>query len=324
MLFTEQDIDFDTLDGGEFEELCLDLLLKLGFHSPVWRRGGPDSGRDIEVRYTVTNPLVGSYDELWFVECKRYSKGVPPPDLNAKIAWADARQPQHLAVITSSYLTNAARAWLEDIAPQKSYQIRLVEGKSLKRLLLAFPDLVSKYFLDGCLKLIADARNHWQAFGLMPHKSLFPTIHQSIDPRRLSKEDLAFVWCTAHLYDRSWGGDPEDILPWSFSYLVEYLLPHSDSDRSVLSLYEDVQGCRVDEGWCSWSEEDHRYLLAKTQVGTEGEFNHALYCVTSIQFEREAMEVLLIAGETLSVRISHITSDPGESFRRAEEVFLYP
>src|SRR6266498_2437335 len=107
MLFEEQDIDFAKLDDKQFEELCFDLLIKYGFHTLVWRQGGADSGRDIEAQYVLTNSLIGPYNERWFIECKHYSKGVPPEELNSKITWADAEKPQHLLIITSSYISNS-------------------------------------------------------------------------------------------------------------------------------------------------------------------------------------------------------------------------
>jgi hypothetical protein len=58
----------------------------MDYQGLVWRQGGADSGRDIEGRRTVNNPLIGSYNEKWFFECKRFENGVPPEKLNSKIA----------------------------------------------------------------------------------------------------------------------------------------------------------------------------------------------------------------------------------------------
>jgi HJR/Mrr/RecB family endonuclease len=102
MLFQESDIKFESLDSDSFEELCFDLLARLGFHSLVWRQGGADSGRDIEASYTVAHPLVKHYDDRWFVECKRYTGGVPVEELASKVAWAEAEKPAHFLIITKS------------------------------------------------------------------------------------------------------------------------------------------------------------------------------------------------------------------------------
>jgi hypothetical protein len=132
MIYNEQDIDFQTITDRRFEELCFDLLIRLGYKGLTWRQGSADSGRDIEGRYHVTNPLTESYDEKWFFECKRWSAGLPIIELNSKVAWADAERPKHLVVIVSSYITNDTRGWLEKIAVQKSYAIHVIEWKRLK------------------------------------------------------------------------------------------------------------------------------------------------------------------------------------------------
>lgn len=81
MLFSESDIDFQSLDPSRFEELCFDLLRQLGFYALVWRQGGADQGRDIEATYHVTNPLVGPVAEKWQIECKKLAAGVSVEDL---------------------------------------------------------------------------------------------------------------------------------------------------------------------------------------------------------------------------------------------------
>ena len=129
MLFDESDIDFEKINPTEFEELCFDLLLKLGFHSLTWRQGGADSGRDIEAYLSLTNPLLGNYTEKWFIECKHHSGGVPVDKLTSKIAWADAEKPKHVAFMVTSYIANPAREWLNKIQNEKYYSIHLIEGK---------------------------------------------------------------------------------------------------------------------------------------------------------------------------------------------------
>jgi len=63
MLFDEDDINFAVLSSDRFEELCFDLLLRYGFQNLVWRRGGSDSGRDIEGSLTTNNSLIGDVSE---------------------------------------------------------------------------------------------------------------------------------------------------------------------------------------------------------------------------------------------------------------------
>ena len=144
MMFDEDDVDFLRLTDRQFEEACFDLLLSLGYRGLTWRTGGADGGRDIEGRQVVSTPLVGAYEENWFFECKRYREGVPADALNSKIAWADAERPKHLAILASSHLTHGAREWLAKVAPLKPYAIHVVEGKALRRLFAANPEIVSR------------------------------------------------------------------------------------------------------------------------------------------------------------------------------------
>jgi hypothetical protein len=52
-------MDFEKFTNSKFEELYFDLLWRMSFHSLTSRQGGEDSGRDIEARYALTNPIVG-------------------------------------------------------------------------------------------------------------------------------------------------------------------------------------------------------------------------------------------------------------------------
>lgn len=238
MIYAEDDINFDTLTDGEFEEMCLDLLLRLGFHSPVWRLGGADNGRDIEVNFSVVNPLVQSYTEKWFIECKRHSTGINVTDLDTKIAWANAERPNHLVFITSSYLTNNTRVWLEKIIDlhKPFYKIHCIEGKTLKIFLIEFQDITAKYFGDNYSKLLRVSIEAWQSLDLVPEVETLFLFYKNLDPRRLTLEELAFLWCMYHLKSEEieeWCSDPfKDILPedkpFSFNHLFDYILEKGD------------------------------------------------------------------------------------------------
>ena len=145
MKYKIEDINFENITSREFENLCYDLLVKYNFHELIWREGGADSGRDIEAKISIET-MLNIKDSKWFFECKHYtSGGVPPDELNSKIAWADAEQPDYLVLFISSYLTNGARAWLEKIIPQKHYIITIIEGEDLKNRLIKYPELIERY-----------------------------------------------------------------------------------------------------------------------------------------------------------------------------------
>lgn len=149
MLFKEEDIQFGRITPREFEELCFDILLKMGYQSLIWRQGGADQGRDIEGKFIVNNQLVGTIEEKWFFECKHYTNGVPVEQISTKIAWADAEKPNHIILFVSSYLSSSSRHWLEKMQGDRQYKIHIIEGKLIKNIILnSFPDLIDKYFVN--------------------------------------------------------------------------------------------------------------------------------------------------------------------------------
>jgi hypothetical protein len=193
MLYTEEDIDFNLLSSTLFEELCFDLLTRLGFQSLKWRQGGADSGRDIEAKLLVSNPLVGHYLENWFFECKNYSGGVSPDKLDSKFAWADVEKPNHLVFIMASYPTNPCREWLEKKQSNVDYRVHLVEGKQLKSLVLLYDDLVERYFLNQSERLFRNAFVDWIASGVFADPKRLVVFSKEIDAERLNLEELAFL-----------------------------------------------------------------------------------------------------------------------------------
>lgn len=197
MIYAEEDINFLNLTDNQFEELCYELLDKMGYKNLVWRQGGADSGRDIEGYLTVENSLVGSRDEKWFFECKRYTAGVPAEQLNSKIAWADAEKPKHLVFLISPYLSNSTRTWLEKISANKPYAVHIVEGKQLKQTILSHPELLAKYFSNPFGKLLLDAQTNWLEHGLIPHDDLLDVVATNLRPSKLTLGDLAFICCVA-------------------------------------------------------------------------------------------------------------------------------
>jgi hypothetical protein len=99
-------LDFERWDETDFEEFCFQLLDGLdGFSNVDWRRGTPkraspaDRGRDIVVEVERIDVDQSKHVETWFVDCKHYSKGVPPEALQGLLAWANAERPDVALVI---------------------------------------------------------------------------------------------------------------------------------------------------------------------------------------------------------------------------------
>lgn len=243
MIFTENDIDFSRVDSRQFEEVCFDLLLKTGFHSLVWRQGGADSGRDIEAKFNCSNPMIGFYQENWFVECKHYTAGVPVSELETKFAWADACRPNHLLVVTSSYISNPARDWIEKISPSKTYKVSLLEGKQLKQLLLGYPEIISRYFISKTSKTLQEAISHWEEYGVFPSKEMLYSLYCTLDPRALTEYEICFLlsanWKRINEIT-SWFSE-EDGVAFAFDYLVAHVQSQGVPDEWSLVIDDSLQ-----------------------------------------------------------------------------------
>ncbi|MEV4251559.1 pentapeptide repeat-containing protein [Spirillospora sp. NPDC049652] len=68
---------FDALSSPAFEQLCVELLRRLGYQNVDWRKGsagessGADGGYDIEATLPRTDPDGHTWQERWFIECKQ-------------------------------------------------------------------------------------------------------------------------------------------------------------------------------------------------------------------------------------------------------------
>jgi hypothetical protein len=85
---------FETLNSTEFENFCYELLADLGFCDVDWRKGTglnaspSDRGRDIVCHLDVAEVRGSQVRQKWFVECKHWTKGVPPEKLQSALSWA--------------------------------------------------------------------------------------------------------------------------------------------------------------------------------------------------------------------------------------------
>ncbi len=199
MVYTTDDIEFAKLSPKDFERLCFELLLKYGYRNLIWRQGGADNGRDIEGYFEFINPI-NIRKTKWFFECKHYTKkGVPPDQLNSKIAWADAEQPSFLVLFVSSYITTASRTWLEKLQKTKQYKILILEGDEIKRRLIQFPDLVERFFAsDRFEQLFLQIKNHWLRHRIDPSYESIIAIIENIDLSRFDLNDLGFILMSFH------------------------------------------------------------------------------------------------------------------------------
>jgi hypothetical protein len=112
-------LDFSHLSDTNFEEFTFELLQRLGFVNIDWRKGTAhesspaDSGRDIVAKQIREDVDKSKHMETWFIDCKHFKKGVPPVELQNLLTWAEAERPHTALFVTSGFLSNSAKDYLE-------------------------------------------------------------------------------------------------------------------------------------------------------------------------------------------------------------------
>ncbi len=233
MIYSPADVTLDTITPNEFENLCYDLLLKYNFSDLIWRQGGADDGRDIEARYTSQNPIANA-EEKWYFECKRYTNGVPPAELNSKIAWADAGNPHFLVFFVSSYITNSARDWLTSIQASKNYRIIVIEGEEIKNRVAKYDDLVERYFSNEKYeKMFKDIKDYSNKHNISPSYEFLKELIENLDLTKLEVEDFEFLLFSFYgqfdLFDsrNNYTGDFDETIP---NRLIVYIKENTSND----------------------------------------------------------------------------------------------
>nr|WP_315150145.1 restriction endonuclease [uncultured Flavobacterium sp.] len=305
MKYSADNINFDLISPTEFERLCFELLLKLGYSEVTWRQGGADNGRDIEATLNFLTPLTRKKTK-WFIECKHYTTGgVPPEHLNSKIAWADAERPDFLIFIMSSYPTTQGREWLEKLKHQKPYTIIVIDGQDLKNRLLSFTDLIERFFsVDRYEKLFLEIKNHSLHYKIQPSYDALSEIISNIDTERLTIHDIGFLLISLYknyllieirndyfgdvnpnladpLFEKLVSLSSNDTLPlladlnWDFSFLdsngcIEEATDEINSETNFQFCTLHLNTNKTDEHWALGY-----YLFIKTE-------NHGVFEVFSI------------------------------------------
>lgn len=150
-------LSFDALDETEFENFCYDLLNEMHFVNVDWRKGTglaaspSDRGRDIVCQWEHVDVDESRHFETWFVECKHYTKGLPPDKLQNLLSWAEAERPHTALIIASNFLSNPAKDYLESYKRNRNppFRIKYWEKPNLEKLTRTKRRLLRKYDLVG-------------------------------------------------------------------------------------------------------------------------------------------------------------------------------
>lgn len=306
---TPDDIHFNLLSPTQFEELCFDLLMELGFRKLIWRQGGSDSGRDIQGTREVISGLLEPFEETWFFECKHYHSGVSPEALNSKIAWADAERPKHLVFFISSYITNNARTWLATIARDKFYRVHLIEGKQLQHLVSRSQILRSRYFSTEMQQLMQQAHRAWVMHYLIPEPDLLDTLARTKCLAEYDLGQLAFLW--ASLMIRFEQMDSSERYYWCDSHDIMFSMLMQQSNTGTPVLLSSKYGWYWEETMAHEGGADCDVLYNKVYASQIFTINDsmreycALYALVRNE-EGEGIEVLVSHNSSLTAYIRYI------------------
>ena len=135
-------LNFSRLSATDFEEFTYQLLTRLGFINVDWRKGTArqsspaDSGRDIVCQQIREDIDKSKHVETWFVDCKHYRQGVPAVEIQNLLAWAEAESPDIALIVTSGFLSNPAKDYLDKYRRNRKppFRIKHWERPQLERL----------------------------------------------------------------------------------------------------------------------------------------------------------------------------------------------
>ncbi|MGY6648319.1 restriction endonuclease [Wenyingzhuangia sp. IMCC45574] len=326
----ENYIDFSKISPDKFEELCFELLLKHGYSKLIWRKGGADNGRDIEGELVINNSLIGQYFEYYFFECKKYENGVSPEKLNSKIAWADAEKPNHLVFIISSYISNNCRVWLNQIKASKPYQIHVIEGEALKKLISQHQQLVSKYFINNkYLNLLNETINKWVIHNLTPNFYTYYYLLENLNLSELLINHKIFLYTLYFtFYSKLEELENENYhgieISKELEILVNSIKEHKNTESPVLKMKSKIDALSQ-EGYLDFETEKEYDFIASEVVIYEDNISNCK--MTNYLFRRisknEAIEILLHQNSDLDYKIRYINNYNFEHYKEVVNLISY-
>jgi hypothetical protein len=151
---------FASVSSEQFERICRDALVSLGFFNVVLRgqHRERDRGRDIEANYLRMLPDGRTQVmERWFFECKHKRAPIPVSDLVDKVGWASAEHVDYLAVMSTSALTVDATDYLRLQSEKSRLKICNWSGDTLSTLFARCPTVVTSHFSHLSSEFIAES-----------------------------------------------------------------------------------------------------------------------------------------------------------------------
>jgi hypothetical protein len=223
-----------------------------------------------------------------------------------------------LVIIVSSHLTNSARTWLEKRRPRVPCRIHVVEGKSLKHLLLGYDDIVERYFGGRYPKLLRQSFETWSLHGLIPSFDTLSLLVKHLPIDKLEDGELVFLWCLCQFRNSEidrWEEDTERTFP--VSALVDALRPLSSDRPSILEPYQTLllNGLRVER--FGVGEHREQALVCELLVSHDDSPRVAMYGFVVFS-NGQALESLVCGGSRLEATIRYLSSGGEAAFKAAK------
>lgn len=137
-------IDFMKLDPSEFENLAMDYVQCVFgedctsfVHTPLTH----DGGKDIVI--TSINKITNY--KTW-VECKRHNRNIGLDEIGKNVVLIISHRINKLIFISASEISKSAKSEILNVSSKNNFDILFLDGDTLKRELLKYPSLLSKYF----------------------------------------------------------------------------------------------------------------------------------------------------------------------------------
>lgn len=143
------DVLFDNFNHREYEELIYDLLKAYGFKNIQKEQESRDAGFDFVAEYFPKNPFGQKRKELWLIETKFYSKSRFDIKTIKQVIERykyNNKKNANLLLITNSQLNTVVEEYLNDIRVDNNFNIEIIDGLLLKKLIANRKRIANKYF----------------------------------------------------------------------------------------------------------------------------------------------------------------------------------
>lgn len=143
-------IDFSSFTKEKFERLVFDLLKSMGFKKISKQIDVQEKGADFRAEFTQRDPFGVEDRQIWIVETKFYRQDRPSVDSIRQMLGSLSFFPNAKGLlVTNGLLTSYAKEATMKLRKENAKPLRVIEGPELRSLLLRFPRLIEKYFMEN-------------------------------------------------------------------------------------------------------------------------------------------------------------------------------